>query len=259
MSAKIIAIANQKGGVGKTTTAVNLSSYLADQGNKVLLVDIDPQGNAGSGLGIQVNGLEKTIYEMLIGEVSFDEAVEKSKIPGLDILPSNIDLSGLEIDLRSDPEKDFRLKSLLGEIKVKYDYVFIDCPPSLGILTINALTAADGVLIPLQCEYYALEGLTQLLRIIRLVQKNLNTGLSLEGILLTMYDSRTNLSSQVIADVKEHFPKNVFEIIIPRNVKLSEAPSFGEPIGVYDPVSSGAAAYKKLAREIGFRRVGNGK
>lgn len=252
---KVIAIANQKGGVGKTTTAVNLGAYMADQGYKILIVDFDPQGNAGSGLGIDINTIEKTVYEMLIGEVSFEEVVVSTKVKNLDILPSNIDLSGLEIDLRDNEDKDFHLKKFLAPISEKYDYIFIDCPPSLGILTINALVASQSVVIPLQCEYFALEGLTQLLRIIRLVQKRLNKSLILEGILLTMFDSRTNLSSQVVADVRKHFSGKVFEVIIPRNVKLSEAPSFGEPIGMYDPVSSGASAYKKLAKELQEKRT----
>ena len=251
---KIIAIANQKGGVGKTTTAVNLGAYLADQGSKVLIVDFDPQGNAGSGLGIDINTIEKTVYEMLIGEIDFPEAIIKTKVENLDILPSNIDLSGLEIDLRDNEDKDFHLKKYLAPVREEYDFIFIDCPPSLGILTINAMVASQSVVIPLQCEYFALEGLTQLLRIIRLVQKRLNKSLVLEGILLTMFDSRTNLSSQVVADVRKHFSGKVFEVIIPRNVKLSEAPSFGEPIGMYDPVSSGASAYKKLAKELQEKR-----
>ena len=252
---KIISIANQKGGVGKTTTAVNLGAYMADQGFQVLIVDFDPQGNAGSGLGIDINTIEKTIYEMLINEASFEDVVVSTKVKNLDILPSNIDLSGLEIDLRDNEDKDFHLKNFLAPVREKYDYIFIDCPPSLGVLTINALVASQSVVIPLQCEYFALEGLTQLLRIIRLVQKRLNKTLVLEGILLTMFDSRTNLSSQVVADVRKHFSGKVFEVIIPRNVKLSEAPSFGEPIGMYDPVSSGASAYKKMAKELQEKRV----
>lgn len=248
--ARIIALANQKGGVGKTTTAINLSAFLAEANKKVLLVDIDPQGNAGSGLGIDVMSLKETLYQALLGELKAEDCIIKDQLNNLDVLPSNIDLSGLEIDLRDDNKRDYRLKGILDHFSNAYDYILIDCPPSLGLLTINALAAADTVLIPLQCEYFALEGLTQLLRIVKLVQNGLNTSLELEGVLLTMYDSRTRLSSQVVQDVKEHFKNKVFEVIVPRNVKLSEAPSFGEPIGLYEPASSGAVAYRKLAKEI---------
>jgi len=247
---RIIALANQKGGVGKTTTAINLGSYIAEYGKRVLLLDFDPQGNAGSGLGIDVNNIKGGVYEWLVDNADVSEAIKKTKINNLDLMPSNIDLSGLEIDLRDNNDKDFHLKKSLETLENRYDYILIDCPPSLGILTINALVAAQSVLIPLQCEYFALEGLTQLLRIIRLVQQKLNKSLLLEGILLTMYDSRTNLAAQVVSDVRKHFSEKVFEVIIPRNVKLSEAPSFGEPIGKYDPSSSGASAYKKLAKEL---------
>ena len=247
---KVISITNQKGGVGKTTTAVNLGAYMADLGKRVLILDFDPQGNAGSGLGVDINDIEYTIYEVLLEESSFENAVRETKVKNLSLLPSNIDLSGLEVDLRDNPEKDYILKKFLKTIEHNYDYILIDCPPSLGALTINALVASNSVLIPLQCEYFALEGLTQLLRIINLVQKKLNVDLQLEGILLTMFDSRTNLASQVVSDVRAHFAGKVFEVIIPRNVRLSEAPSFGEPIGIYDPDSSGALAYKKMAREL---------
>jgi len=247
---KVIALANQKGGVGKTTTSINLGAYLADLGKKVLIVDFDPQGNAGSGLGSDINKLDNTIYEFILDDVSFEKVIQKTDIQNLDLIPSNIDLSGLEVDLRDNAQKDYQLKKKIEELKNTYDFILVDCPPSLGILTINALVASDSVLIPLQCEYFALEGLTQLLRIIRLVQDKLNTSLDLEGILLTMFDARTNLSSQVVADVRKHFTEKVFEVIIPRNVKLSEAPSFGEPIGVYDPASTGATAYRKLAKEL---------
>jgi chromosome partitioning protein len=247
---KVISITNQKGGVGKTTTAVNLGAYLADLGKRVLILDFDPQGNAGSGLGVDITDIENTVYEVLLGDSTYEETVIETKVKNLFLLPSNIDLSGLEVDLRDNPDKDYVLKKFLKTIEHNFDYVLIDCPPSLGALTINALVASSSVLIPLQCEYFALEGLTQLLRIVNLVQKKLNTELALEGILLTMYDSRTNLASQVVSDVRTHFSGKVFEVIIPRNVKLSEAPSFGEPIGVYDPDSTGALAYKKMAREL---------
>ena len=248
--AKIIAIANQKGGVGKTTTAVNLSAYLAELGKKVLVIDMDPQGNASSGFGIDVQSSEMTVYQFLLNSIKFSDACQATQLKSLDLLPSNIDLSGLEIDLQGNPEKEFRLKTSLESYAEDYDFLIIDCPPSLGILTINALVASNSVLIPLQCEYYALEGLTQLLRIIRLVQNGTNKSLELEGILLTMYDSRTRLASSVVQDVRSHFKDKVYEVIIPRNVRLSEAPSYGEPISRYDAYSTGAAAYKKLAQEF---------
>lgn len=254
---KIFSLANQKGGVGKTTTTINLGAFLADLGKKVLIVDIDPQGNAGSGLGLDVMKLKPTIYEVLLGRADLKSALKKSEVENLDILPSNINLSGLEIDVRDDKDTDYILKKLLNTFKADYDYILIDCPPSLGLLTINSLAASDGVLIPLQCEYFALEGLTQLLRIIKLAQNKLNTSLVLEGVLLTMYDSRTRLSAQVVQDVKEHFKHQVFEVIIPRNVKLTEAPSFGQPIGQYDPHSTGATTYKKFAKELIERTNGS--
>ncbi len=250
---KVITLANQKGGVGKTTTTINLGAYIAEHRKKVLIIDIDPQGNAGSGLGLDVMTEEKNMYKWLLGELDHNAVIHTTKIEGLDIIPSNIDLAGIEIDLRDNDQRDFVLKGFIEPLRSQYDYILIDSPPSLGLLTINALTASDSVLIPLQCEYFALEGLTQLLRIIKLVQSKLNPSLLLEGILLTMYDSRTRLSSQVVNDVRSHFGKQVFEVIIPRNVKLSEAPSFGEPIGVYDPASTGAMAYKNLAREIVYK------
>ena len=247
---KIIAIANQKGGVGKTTTAINLGALLADAGKKTLLIDIDPQGNAGSGLGTNVMSLKKTTYQFLLDLVNAEEVTIKTKINNLHLLPSNIDLSGIDIDLKDDPQKEFCLKNKIMPLKSLYDYILIDSPPSLGLLTINALAASDSVMVPLQCEYFALEGLTQLLRIIDLTQKEINPTLQLEGVLLTMYDSRTKLSSQVVQDVREHFKDKVFEIIIPRNIKLSEAPSFGEPIHLYDSDSMGAIAYQKLVKEL---------
>lgn len=247
---KIISVSNQKGGVGKTTTTVNLAAFLADKGKKVLIVDIDPQGNAGYGLGVNAEELGTTVYEMLIGELPVEEAIFNTEFSNLDIVPSNIHLSGAQIDLMDLPGKEFKLKESLGKIRDYYDFVLIDCPPSLGLLTLNALVAADSVLIPLQCEYYALEGLSQLLRIISMVQESLNKSLAIEGVVLTMYDSRTKLSQHVVSDVQEYFKDKVFNTIIPRNVKLSEAPSFGKPIGLYDPGCPGSETYDKLAQEI---------
>jgi chromosome partitioning protein len=245
---KTIALANQKGGVGKTTTTINLGAYLAGEGQRVLIVDIDPQGNAGSGLGLDITQIKPTIYHWLIDPAT-PLPVQPTGQQNLDIIPANIDLSGFEIDVRDDENRDYILKNRLTQIS-GYDFVLIDCPPSLGILTINALTAAQSVLIPLQCEYFALEGLTQLLRIINLVRTKLNPQLMIEGVLLTMFDARTKLAAQVVQDVREHFRKQVYDVIIPRNVKLSEAPSFGQPISVYDPQSTGAIAYKTLAKDL---------
>ena len=247
---KIVSISNQKGGVGKTTTSINLSSNLASMGKKVLIVDIDPQGNAGSGLGININELEKTTYEVLLGEISPQEAIQNSQIKNLWILPSNINLSGAEIDLMGMEEKEYSLKRAIKHLRKDYDYIFIDCPPSLGVLTINALTASDSVIITLQTEYFALEGLSQLMKIITLVKENLNPSLELEGVLLTMYDKRTNLSNQVANDVRNFFKEKVYNTVIPRNIKLGEAPSFGKPINYYDPDGIGAISYKNLALEL---------
>lgn len=246
---KTIALANQKGGVGKTTTTINLGAYLANEGQRVLIIDIDPQGNAGSGLGLDITQAKSTIYQWLI-DANAALPAQATNQKNLEIIPANIDLSGFEIDVREDNNRDYILKNRLAAISDRYDFVLIDCPPSLGILTINALTAANSVLIPLQCEYFALEGLTQLLRIINLVRTKLNPQLTIEGVLLTMFDARTRLASQVVQDVREHFKKQVYDVIIPRNVKLSEAPSFGQPISVYDPQSTGAIAYKTLAKDL---------
>ena len=246
----IYAIANQKGGVAKTTTAVNLSTCLAEIGKKVLLIDIDPQGNASSGLGIDRYSIRQCIYDVLVNEVSINEVILETDVPGLEILPATIQLAGAEIELANSVSREVRLKGSLKGIKEQYDYIIIDCPPSLGLLTLNALTAADGVIVPVQCEYYALEGLGQLMDTITLVQKHLNTQLEISGILLTMFDARTNLSIQVVDEVKEHFKNKVFGTIIPRNVRLSEAPSHGQPITRYDIKSKGAQVYTDLAREV---------
>ena len=248
--ARIIAIANQKGGVGKTTTCVNLASSLAALERKTLLVDLDPQGNATSGLGIDGDSLKKTVYEALIDKISVREAVIETEISFLKLLPSNIRLSGAQIELVSMIARERKLQEALRDLDSEYDYIFIDCPPSLGILTLNALTAAKSVLIPIQCEYYALEGVGKLLNSIRLVQKNLNSNLVIEGILLTMYDSRLNLSNQVLDEVRMYFEDRVYSTVISRNVKLSEAPSFGKPILLYDILSKGAKAYIQLAKEV---------
>ena len=246
---KIIAVANQKGGVGKTTTSVNLSAAFAEMGKKVLLIDCDPQGNATSGLGIEKDGLELSIYDALINDTPMEEIILQTQF-GLDMVPSVMDLAGAEVELVNLDDKQYRLKKAVELIKDKYDYILIDCPPSLGHVTLNALTAADSVLLPLQCEFYALEGLSQLLSTVQLVQEQLNEKLRIEGLVLTMYDSRTNLAEQVVEEVKTHFPDMVYATKIPRNVRLSEAPSFGKPIFAYASSSKGAQAYMSLAEEV---------
>ena len=247
---RIIAIANQKGGVGKTTTSINLSSCLADLGKKVLLVDIDPQGNATSGVGIIKQNLENTVYELFLDECTISECLTKSVVDNLNVLPSNVNLSGAEIDLIGVENREYILKNVLDQIKDLYDYIIIECPPSLNILTVNAMTAADSVIVPIQCEYYALEGLSQLIHTINLIQDRLNNDLEIDGIVFTMYDSRTNLSSDVVENVKSNVHINIYDTVIPRNVRLAEAPSFGLPIHMYDGKSAGAVAYKNLAKEI---------
>ena len=248
--AKVIAIANQKGGVGKTTTAVNLSSCLAYKGKKVVIIDIDPQGNTTSGLGIDKKVIDKSIYEVIINDVNIENALMKTAVDNLYICPSNIQLVGAEVELVSVISRETRMKVAIEEIRKKYDYILIDCPPSLGLLTLNALTAADTILVPIQCEYYALEGLSQLMNTVKLVQRHLNPSLDVEGVVLTMFDARTNLSIQVVEDVKKYFRNKVYRTVIPRNVRLSEAPSFGMPIILYDPKSKGAECYLELAQEV---------
>jgi chromosome partitioning protein len=247
---KIVAIANQKGGFGKTTTGVNLSACLAEQGKRVLLVDADPQGNSTSGLGIKKEGDEKSIYDVLINEVPIDEATKDTMIDKLKLLPAHIALAGAEVELVNMLAREQVLKRALNATKSGYDYVFIDCPPSLGLLTLNALTAADTLLVPIQCEFYALEGLSQLMNTVKLVRKSLNPDLDVEGVVLTMFDSRTNLSMLVVEEVKKFFKNKVYETIIPRSVRLGEAPSFGLPISLYAPNSAGSTAYCSLASEM---------
>mgnify|MGYP000848399170 CR=1 FL=1 len=248
--ARVIAIANQKGGVGKTTTAINLSACLAERNRRVLAIDIDPQGNTTSGLGINKNELDNTIYQMLIGECSLEECLIKTNIENLDILPSNVNLAGAEIELIGIKDREYILKAHVETIKDNYDYIIIDCPPSLSTLTVNAMTTADTVLVPIQCEFYALEGLTQLMHTINLVKKRLNPSLEMEGVVFTMFDARTNLSLQVVENVKENLKQNIYKTIIPRNVRLAEAPSHGLPINIYDSKSAGADGYRQLANEV---------
>ena len=248
--AKTVAIANQKGGVGKTTTAVNLSACLAEAGKKVLLIDSDPQGNTTSGLGVNKNELENSIYDVIINEVPAEEVVLPTMIDTLSLIPANIDLAGAEVELVSKMAREQKLKNGLKDIRDNYDYIVIDCPPSLGLLTLNALNAADTLLVPIQCEYFALEGLSQLMNTVKLVRKSLNPDLDVEGVVLTMYDSRTNLSAEVVGEVKKFFKNKVYETIIPRSVRLGEAPSFGLPITHYARNSAGAVAYESLAKEM---------
>ena len=247
---RIIAIANQKGGVGKTTTAINLSACLAEAEKRVLTIDMDPQGNTTSGLGIDKNNCENTIYQLILGECSFDEALIHTEFEYLDLIPSNVNLAGAEIELIGIDEKEYILKKALNKVRKQYDFIIIDCPPSLNMLTVNALTAADTVLVPIQCEYYALEGLSQLIHTIELVQDRLNPELEIEGVVFTMYDARTNLSLQVVENVKGYLHQNIYKTIIPRNVRLAEAPSHGLPINLYDSKSAGAEAYRELAQEV---------
>ena len=245
---RVISIANQKG-VGKTTTSINISTILAKKGKRVLLIDADPQGNATSGIGIEKK-TEKSIYDVIIEETKIEEVVLETQVKNLKICPSNINLAGAEVELVSMMSREYRLKERIEEEKENYDYIIIDCPPSLGLITLNAFTASDSVLIPVQCEYYALEGLEQLMNTVNLVKKHLNKELELEGAVLTMYDARTNLSNQVVKEVKNYFEDKVYKTVIPRNVRLSEAPSFGMPISLYDPKSKGAKCYDKLVKEI---------
>ena len=247
---KAIAIFNQKGGVGKTTTAINLSACLADKGKKVLAVDMDPQGNMTSGLGLDKEFLEKTVYDMIIGESDIEEVLQKEAMENLDVLPTNIDLSAAEIELIDVENKEFIVRNSIQKIRDNYDFVIIDCPPSLSMLTINAMTTADSVLVPIQCEYYALEGLSQLIHTVELVKDRLNPDLEIEGVVFTMYDARTNLSLQVVENVKDNLQQNIYKTIIPRNIRLAEAPSYGMPINQYDPKSAGSESYMRLADEV---------
>ena len=247
---RIIAIANQKGGVGKSTTSINLASCLAEKGKRVLVLDLDPQGNTTSGLGIDKNRIENTIYESMVGDTEIEDCIQKNVFDNLDVIPANVNLSGAEIELIDSEERSFVLKNRLKELRDNYDFIIIDCPPSLSILTVNALTAAGSVIVPIQCEFYALEGITQLMKTIELVKDRLNEELIIEGVVFTMFDARTNLSLQVVENVKENLDQNIYKTIIPRNVRLAEAPSHGLPINYYDSKSAGAVGYRELADEV---------
>ncbi len=251
-TATVVAIANQKGGVGKSTSAINLGAGLALQGERILIVDLDPQGNTTSGLGVDRSAIQASTYEVLVNDTAIEDAVEPTSVRDLFLVPANIELAAAEIELVSMFSRETQLRNALGKVKTDYDFVLIDCPPSLGLLTVNGLAAADEVMIPIQCEYYALEGVSQLVRNVQLVQRNLNPELEVEGVVLTMFDGRTTLSSDVVRQVREHFGDTTYRTVIPRTVRLSEAPSYGEPIEAYDPMSRGAIAYRELARE--FRR-----
>lgn len=247
---RIIAVANQKGGVGKTTTSINLSACLSSLGKKVLAIDMDPQGNMTSGLGVEKENLEYSVYDLIIGEADIQKVMVKNTFENLDVLPTNIDLAAAEIELIGVEEKEYIIRNVVKEVIDEYDFIIIDCPPSLNMLTINAMTTADSVLVPIQCEYYALEGLSQLIHTIELVKERLNPELSIEGVVFTMYDARTNLSLQVVENVKDNLNQNIYKTIIPRNIRLAEAPSHGLPINIYDPKSTGAVSYMLLAEEV---------
>lgn len=254
---RIIAVANQKGGVGKTTTAINLSACLAEKGKKVLTVDVDPQGNTTSGLGINKNEAENTIYELMIGECEIKDCIVETEIENVSVIPSNVNLAGAEIELIGIEEKEYIMKKSIEQVRDNYEFIIIDCPPSLNTLTVNAMTTADTVLVPIQCEYYALEGLTQLIHTINLVKKRLNPSLEIEGVVFTMFDARTNLSLQVVENVKGNLKQNIYKSIIPRSVRLAEAPSHGLPINIYDSKSTGAEAYRDLADEVIAKEEGD--